>query len=516
MSELSNKIDTLSSLEKKLAVKRTVLLDKALRSEDPSDIIKAQTVLNSVETREHSDRKSYLIDPNEFTNSLGFRNKPLGISYEVLRRMSLTPIINAIIKTRINQIAAFVEPQKDRYSTGFVIEKKGAILGTKMTKQETKRANEITDILLSCGQNNSWANDDFDTFTRKVMRDSLMYDQLTWENVTTKRGEFYEMVATDAGTIRLAETYDDDSYKVRRSLAKEIKGYKPSYVQIYQDRVVAEYYPWELCFGVRNPSTSIHGNGYGTSELEELIQTITAILWADEYNRKFFSQGSAPKGILRVDASVSPQKLQEFKQQWQAMVSGVYNAWKTPILESGKMDFVNLQTNNRDMEYSKWNEYLIKTACSIYSIDPDEVGFKTTAASGSSLTFESGNESRLKHSQDKGLYPLLKFYQSRLNKHVIGLIDPEYQLRFVGYDSTTREGELDMMVKKVTNLITLDEAREEMGYKPLKVEGVSENVQSGIFSQFKMMAQQSQQTGGEEGDEEQPPMNENDNPFEEQ
>lgn len=489
--------------------------------------MKAQKVANEVvQQREHSDRKSFLVDPNDMVTSLGYRHKRMGLSYEVLKRMSWTPIINAIIKTRINQVAAFAEPQKDKYSTGFIITKKGLAGDAKMTAREEKRAKEIEEIVLNCGVNNSWSNDDFDTFTRKVLKDAMVYDQMCFEVVDTKRGDFYEMVAVDASTMRISDTFDDDMYKQHRRKSKEIKGYLPSFVQIYEDNVVNEYYPWELCFGIRNPDTSIMNHGYGISELEELIQVITAILWSDEYNRKFFSQGSAPKGILRIDSSVSPGKLQEFKQQWQAMVSGVYNSWKTPILEAGKMDFVNLQTSNRDMEYQSWIEYLIKLSCAIYSINPEEVNFPV-AAPGNGTTFESDNANKLKHSQDKGLYPLLKFYQARLNKHVVSRIDPDYRIEFVGYDAMSREQELEMLVKKVTNVVTLDEAREEIGYKPLNVPNVSDAVQSGTFSQLKMMADQAEMGGeeGGEGEEMSGPvgegesfspenMSEDDNPFE--
>src|SRR5690606_15501691 len=88
-------------------------------------------------------------------------------------------------------------------------------------------------------------------------------------------------------------------------------------------------------------------------------------------------------------------------------------------------------------------------------------------------------------------------------------------LRFVGYDAMTREQELDMIVKKVTNLITLDEAREEMGYKPLKREGISDNPMSSTYSQFMMMGQQQEQGqeeqfGGATGEDD---MTDEQNPF---
>lgn len=512
---------SLNSLEEKLRIKKMILLDSAFKSGDPNEIVKAQSLLNSIQPREHSDRKSFLIDPHQFTQTLGYRNKNLSISYETLLRMSRTPIINAIIKTRINQIAAFAEPQRDKYSLGFVITKKDRNSDGKMTRQEKRRVNEITDIVMDCGVNNSWTTDDFDTFTRKVIRDSLIYDQMNFEIVTDKRNRFYEAFPVDAKTIRISSTFDDDDYKdALYQESKEIKGYYPSYVQIYDGVVENEFYPWELCFGVRNPDTDIHNFGYGISEVEELVRVITAMLWADDYNMKFFSQGSAPKGILKVNGSINPQKLQEFKQQWQAMVSGVHNAWKTPVIESGEIDFINMQTNNRDMEYSQWNEYLIKVGCATFSISPEEVGFAGTSSSANTV-FESNNENKVKHSKDKGLYPLLKFYQNRLNRYIIERIDPEYNIRFVGMDAMSKAEELDAAVKKVSNYMTLDEVREEMGHEPLKREGVSDNVMSSMFSQFLMMQQQAESGIEEQGteweideeNENDQELTEDDNPF---
>jgi len=344
---------------------------------------------------------------------------------------------------------------------------------------------------------------------------------MNFEVVTDKRNKFYEAFPVDAKTIRISSTFDDDDYKdALYQESKEIKGYYPSYVQIYDGVVENEFYPWELCFGVRNPDTDIHNFGYGISEVEELVRVITAMLWADDYNMRFFSQGSAPKGILKVNGSVSPQKLQEFKQQWQAMVSGVHNAWKTPVIESGEIDFINMQTNNRDMEYSQWNEYLIKVGCATFSISPEEVGFAGTSSSANTV-FESNNENKVKHSKDKGLYPLLKFYQNRLNRYIIERIDPEYNIRFVGMDAMSKAEELDAAVKKVSNYMTLDEVREEMGHEPLKREGVSDNVMSSMFSQFLMMQQQAESGIEEQGteweideeNENDQELTEDDNPF---
>jgi hypothetical protein len=513
---LSDKIDGLSRAEQKLQIKKGLLLDEALNSTSPSAIIKAQQVLKQREEQNDSKKKSYVIDPLDFNQNFGYKDKPFSLSYQTLRRMSKTPIINAILKTRKNQIADFAEPQADRYSTGFVIRKKRR-LGepeTDNTAEEWRRIEEIQTILLNCGVEDSWNNDDFETFIRKLVDDSLTFDQMTFEVVRDRSGQLYEFFATDASTFRLADSYDDDDYESKeqrdQAEARQMKnGHYPSFVQIYQGNIKADFYPWELCFGIRNPSTSLHSIGYGISELEELVTTVTSMLWADEYNKRFFSQGSAPKGLLRVKGNVNEKQLQAFRQEWLSMISGVQQSWKTPIVDAD-IDWIDLQKNNRDMEYSAWSEYLIKLSCAIYAIDPNEIGFNISTTPGTKSLFESNNEGQLKHSKDKGLYPLLKFIQRKINKYIVSQIDPNYEFQFVGLNGMTIQEELDVEIKKLSNFQTVNEIRKKYSLEP--VEG-GDLILNPTFAQQKMMEMNQAQMGGEMGGEMGMGESEDENPF---
>jgi len=482
------KLDALEKVQQRLEVKKALMTDEALRSSSPSDIIRAQAMLQGIKTREESSKKSFSIDPLEFNNSFGYKDKPFNLSYQTLKSMAKTPIVNAIIKTRKNQIADFAEPQADKYSTGFVIKKKKRPGQEEDETPDWEKIEYIQNFLLNCGVNENWENDDFETFIRKIVEDSLTLDQLTFEVVRDQAGQPFEFFATDASTFRIADSYDDDEYD--GDTREPVNGYYPSYVQIYQGSVVNDYYPWELCFGVRNPSTSIYNTGYGISELEELISTVTAMLWAEEYNKRFFSQGSAPKGMIQVKGDVNEKQLSAFRQEWMSMLTGVQQSWKTPIV-SGDVQWIDLQKNNRDMEFSQWNEYLIKIACAVYSIDPNEIGFNISTGS-QKATFESNNESKLKHSQDKGLYPILKFIQRKLNKYIVSQIDPDYEIQFVGLNGMTIEEELDMEIKKLTNFQTLNETRKKYDMKP---EADGDVILNPTYVQAKMAAQQQAQMG---------------------
>jgi hypothetical protein len=381
-----------------------------------------------------------------------------------------------------------------------------------MDNRDKKIPFAITDFILKGGNVSQWEHDDFDTFIRKIVDDSLIYDQMTFECVRNRRGQIESFMATDASTFRIADSFFDNDYdnaffarngasvwQDRNDFGKKIHGYYPSFVQVYQNVKVNEFYPWELCFGVRNPSTSIYANGYGVSELEELINVVTSMLWGDEYNRRFLSQGSAPKGLLRIKGSNNEAALQQFKQQWQSMITGVMQAWKTPVVEAD-VDWIDLQKNNRDMEYTSWMDYLIKLSCGIYSIDPTEIGWDISRGSSGGGLFEGSQEQRLKHSKDKGLYPLLKFIQRKINKYIIEQINPDFELIFVGLNGLSIDEELKMDIDKVNSFMTVNEAREKHELKPLEG-GDSPN--NATFVQAKnaaMMAEQQRQNGMVEND----------------
>ena len=503
--DYAKQLKTVDYAQRKLEIKRMSIIEKAAKSDNPEDIIAASNAVSKIQKANFTPAKAFFIDPLDFNANLGYKDKAYSLTYTTLKRMAGTPIINAIIKTRKNQIADFAEPQADRYSTGFVIRKKAKNgVDSRMDNKDKKVANAISDFILNCGSETSWINDDFDTFIRKIVDDSLTYDQMTFECIRNRRGKLERFIAVDASTFRMADTAFQEDYKNTffnnrgasnwnsqgDLIRKEVNGYLPQYVQIYQNAVVNDFYPWELCFAVRNPSTSIYSNGYGVSELEELINVITSMLWGDEYNRRFFSQGSAPKGLLRVKGGMSESALQQFKQQWQAMINGVMNSWKTPVVEAD-VDWIDLQKNNRDMEYSSWMEYLIKLACAIYSIDPSEIGWDISRSGGNSGLFEKSEAERIQNSKDKGLYPMLKFIQRKINKYIVEQINPEFEFVFMGMNGMTIEQELEMDIKKLNSFQTLNETREKWDLPAIKETG--DIIENSVYWQAESAKQQREQ-----------------------
>ena len=461
-------LDEIKLQKQSLSILEDLALKKAFETNNVQDIIKAQGV---IESRQKTDSKSILLDPLQLSSSLGYKDKPFSLSYEVLRGMGRTHIIKSIIETRKDQVSAFCTPQKDKYSAGFVIQKKSKYSiskkEVKLTKREEERIEDITQFILNCGNtSNFWHADTFDVFVGKITLDTLSLDQATFEVVRNRKGDPIEFFATDAATYRIADSYDDDTKISTKE--KLIKGYAPSVVQVYQGKVLSEFYPWELGFGVRNPNTDIRLNGYGRSELEDMVQTVTALLNSDFYNANFFKVGSSPKGILKYTGNINPNTVEDFRRQWVAQVAGVANMHKIPMINADKLDFINTMVNNKDMEFSKYQEFLIKICCALYKIDPSEIGFPMSGSSDSKPMFEGNNEARLKYSRDKGLKPLLKKIEFWINKWIVWQLDNEYEFRFVGIeDENSQKDDLDLDIQRLSNFMTVDEIRAKNNLKPM-------------------------------------------------
>lgn len=493
-------IDEASALDKQKAV----LIEEAQLTGDV-DLIEKATAwstnwqqgfgVNNANFNISNKVKSMLVDPMDFLTSFGYKDKPTKLTYEMLRRMGATPIAAAIRRTRIAQILQFCEPQQDEYTTGFVIRLRNR--KAKVNKQNEKDIEFLTNFLLDGGAGGQkWGRDSFDAFVSKLVMDSLTFDQYTFEIVENKKGVPVEFVATDASSYRIILPASGDD-----QAPDPLTGQKcyPQWAQIFLGNVENTFYPWELCFGVRNPRSDLHVNGYGYAELEELVTTVTSFLWGDEYNRRAFSQGSAPKGILGIKGDISDEKLKEFKRQWIMQMAGVYNSWKTPIINSDLITWIDLQRTSKDMEYMAWLNLQIKIHSALFLIDPSEFGFDISRPEGTGgPLFEASNEERIKYSRDKGLTPILKNLARHINRHLIWRIDPRYEIFFAGIGAEDEDDVIDKTVKELSNWKTLDEVRNQFDLEILGDEKggnliLNPNYMSWFNNQQLMKQQQEQQ-----------------------
>ena len=443
--------------------------------------------------------KAWFSDPFAILDSLGlgYKASPSGLSYETLKQMSeRNEIVAAVIQTRTSQVASFCRPQRNKYSIGFKISHRNPD-HRRLSQSDLDQIRYIENFVLNCGAEYSDDHDDLETFVKKSVRDRLIFDQVASETTYKYSGKPHAFYAVPGMTIRLASPKKQRGTPMSSEEAKT--GIK--YVQIIDGAIANTFSPREMTMSVANPRTDIRAWGYGLSELELLIRTVTAHLFATEWNMKMFTQGSTTKGILNLRGNIPPQQLENFKRMWLAQVSGVSNAWRSPIINSNEeIQWINLQPNNSDMGYESWMNYLIKVVCAIYLIDPAEINFDLRSGQGQKPMFMSTNEAQQKVSQDRGLRPLLRHIEKHLNRAVVWRINPEYSFEFVGVDAKTEAEAIDLRLKELQSYMTLNEVREREQLPPVKHGDIVPNPSYiGYRNQKEMMAAQQGGAGGPGG-----------------
>lgn len=489
-ASLAEQLAALHQQEQEIQAEKDILIEKSLRSpSSPRDVVYATNLLKR---REAGGLKSYILDPLSSNDLGGYRNRPFGdVSYSTLRAMAKqTGIVSAIIGTRKEQVAAYSGYSTDELKPGWSIVKNVTnYFGDEVEFEEKKKLSiddkeeikKLITFLENCGvKDRMYHFDDFNIFLRKFVEDSLTLDQACFEIVPSEFGTPYEFLMVDGATIRFCDAQIEEE-------AEEIKGYYPFACQLYQNSIYTTYYPWELCMGIRNPTTNFLYSDYGISELEILVKIITYMLFAEGYTGKFFSQGSNPKGVFLAKGNLSEDKLAEFRQAWTAQVSGVNNAYKIPILSGTELEWVDWYKSNQDMEFSNWLIYLARLICSVFKIDPREIGYNIDA-DGGGINYESSVQEKLTYSKEKGLIPLLQFIEDKINRYLIyPLSNKKYKFKFTGLDNTQNLIEENDLKKVEKGVMSFQEYRAKHGL-PTELEE-NDFLLNSTWIQYKQMQQ---------------------------
>lgn len=494
----------LDNLSKLIPAYKEAKLQKSLYSGDEEDIVKANMYLQAEGAKaKQSEGKSFMFLPDDYGyTGKGYKDTLKGVSFDVLQRMGDIFIVRSIVNTRAEQVQNFLKFELDEQREGFTIRKKKSLFEKErkpLTAKERLSAEKIVTFLEDGGFNDKWdSQDSFQDFIRKIVRDSLVLDQLSFETVRNRKNELVKYKAIDASLIRLLDSIDP---RYREQFSQmEKNGHLPRYCMAWNSQILKHpttgqpilYYPWELGYGVRNKTTNVRKNGYGVSELETLMDLVTYILWGVQYNGNFFKQGSQPKGFINVkNGNVDNTTLNEFRNSWRQTMAGISNSHKVPLIQGMDLEWIDLQNTNRDMEFTQWIEFLIVMFCSVYTIDPSELGFNFKQQA--QIFGQEGQQARLDHSKNKGLKPLLRFLEGIVNKFLVSELDEGLEFAFTGIDIEDEAAQVDIDSKKLAaGMVSFEKTFE-------KYEGERyDEKKHTILNQIHLQLQQSKQFGGEE------------------
>jgi hypothetical protein len=239
-------------------------------------------------------------------------------------------------------------------------------------------------------------------------------------------------------------------------------------LQVVSGRIRTAYSHDDLIYEPRNPRADVLVGGYGLSEAELLIRVVTGFLNAMTVNIRGFSENHIPRGVLHLTGNYSPEDLSAFRRYWNSMVKGVQGAWTLPILVSrdqeSKASFENFGIEYNEMYFSKWMTFLTSIICSVYGMSPSEISFDSFTAGNTSSLSGSDTEEKLADSKDKGLRPLLAYFEGLFTDYIVQDFSDDFCFRWTGLD----EEDLDVRDQRARLVLTVNEMRAEEGYEALE------------------------------------------------
>ena len=437
--------------------------------------------------------QSVVLDDLQIAIMGDYIERPGMMDFRALRMMvDQTPVLSAVVMTRVRQMQAFCKVQESGFGPGFVV--RHTNVAHTLTEEERKTTELLQRFILNCGwefnprQRKRLGRQSLRQFMAMSVRDSLSMDSTPIEtefkrNKSLGLDGFY---AVDGSTIRLCT---EDGYKGDDEIFA---------LQVIQGQIRTAYDYNNLIYEPRNPRADVMAAGYGLSETELLIKVVTGFLNAMTLNIRGFSDNSIPKGVLHLSGNYSEGDLQAFKRFWNGMTKGVNNAWSVPVLVSkdqeSKASFENFGVEFNEMMFSKWMTFLTSMICAIYGMSPAEINFDSFSGGNTSPLGGSDTAEKLAASKDSGLRPLLSYYENIFSDYVLAEFGDSYVFRWTGVDDDDQDKRHEL--KKMT--MSVNEMRTELGLKKQEAawgEAPLNPSLIGPWSQEQQAAQQPEQPG---------------------
>lgn len=413
-------------------------------------------------------------------------------------------LVASILRARGNMVSMFGHVKRDRFDVGVEVAIKPEFLPYIKTDQMEKvkeRITKVEKILLNCGHTKGLNNEDrmslsefFDLQTKNGLTFGWFSTEIIYERDDSDEKVFNRFRPTDAGTIFYPRTKrDDEEFTSLRKAAiealKKIKGMKIdidldsleednySYLQVINGIPQSAFAPDEMIVTNLYPSTDVEHNNYPVSPIDTSIASITTHMSIDTYNKLYFQNGRAAKGMLVVKSDeIDQTTVDNMKHEFFASINGVNNSFRVPIFAISKEDNVQWEpmvSSSGDGEFQFLYDQVARNILSAFNMSPDELpgyGHLSRGTSQQSLS-ESSNEYKLTAARDTGIRPLILKFQSFLNEKLFPIIDPELAqicvVNLSGLDSQTREQESLRLSQEMPIHYTMDDVLNEVDKDPI-------------------------------------------------
>lgn len=468
-----------------------------------------KSIARALNQQGEAERLAFETDPVQ-SHKYGslFKPKYRLIPDKMLKRIAIQDdLVAAIVQARQNQMAAFGRPRPNRFSTGFIIEAKQEALEAlesitdpqlkKQKKEELqKRIAKVTKRMMTCGDDalDIGGTQDKLTFPQYIsmsVRNAVVLGRIATEVIWTdtpdggKKFSCFRVI--DAGTIYRAEPMQSALEAVRRQAEVLLAQLKNEKVDIDPKRFMHDDYDWVQVIDERpvqaltSEECLVHNfyqvpdyelDGYPVTPLDTVITAVTTHINIATHNKLYFQSGRAARGMLVIKSDdVDESVVSRVRQQFNAQINSVNNAWRMPVFGIGSDDDITWQpidSGGRDMEFQYLADMNARIILSAFQMSPEELpgwSYLSRGTNNQALS-ESNNEYKIEAARDVGIRPLLAQFEDFLNQAILPLFDEVLAescvLKLVGLDAETAEKESVRLQQDMPVHMTYDEVLEKV------------------------------------------------------
>jgi hypothetical protein len=445
-------------------------------------------------------RIAFTEDPVVKDNYFGlFKNKKRLLPDWTIKRIRQEDhLVASILRARGNTMSMFGRVRKDRFDIGVECNIKQEYEDVLQPDQKIKvqeRIGRALNILMNCGSNEGVSSEDRMQLSEWLYVQAInglsfgrFTDEAIYQEDDFGTKSFHRFRPVDAGTIYKAVKRGEYADDVRRSsikLLEEMTGHKIdpesalagsySWIQVVEGTPRQAFTQEEMLVCNLYPSTDIEHNGYPVTPLDTIMQAVTTHISIETYNRLYFANGRATKGLLVIQSDeIDHATIEGIKQQFNASINSVGNSFRTPIFGVSSEDnvqWVPMNQQKKDGEFQFLYDSVARNILSAFGMSPDELpgyGHLSKGTNSQSLS-EANNEYKLTAARDTGIRPLILKFQDHINEKIFPLIDPELSqlctITLSGLDADTRQEEALRLQQDMPIHMNMDEVLEYVDKK---------------------------------------------------
>lgn len=351
----------------------------------------------------NAPRLAFAEQPNNADNYAGIYKFKKGLlpDYIIKQVRVQNHLVAGILRARGNHMSMFGHVRKDRFDIGLEIDIRPELRDFVKPEQMVviqERINEVLKIFVQCGHvtnvdfsNKTNLSEFLDVSTKNGLSFGRFATEIVYEiDEQTKEKKFHSYRVVDAGTIYKTIKNDKAADSVRQQSIRLIEQLtnqkidprlfsedKYSWVQVIDGTIRQAFSPEELLVCNMYPSSDVEHNGYPVTPLDTVIVSVTTHSSVEVYNKLYFQNGRAARGMMVIKSDeIDQSTIEDIKQQFNASINNVANSFRTPIFGVSKEDevtWVSTQPQKKDGEFQYLFDQTTRNILMAFGMSPDEL-----------------------------------------------------------------------------------------------------------------------------------------------